>query len=55
MSAVSIWHQDLNPDDDPEYIVRLIGQLVTVSLETVRLVLELSSLALLPAGYLQQQ
>ena len=38
---------DPNRDDDPEYIVRLIGQVVTVSLETVRLVCELSALSLL--------
>ena len=29
---------DPNRDDDPEYIVRLIGQVVKVSLETVRIV-----------------
>lgn len=29
---------DPNRDDDPEYIVRLIGQVIRVSLETVRLV-----------------
>jgi len=40
---------DPNRDDDPEYIVRLIGQVVTVSLETVRLVRDLSALPLLPA------
>jgi predicted helicase len=39
---------DPNREDDPEYIVRLIGQVVTVSLETVRLVRELSALPLLP-------
>ncbi len=39
---------DPNRPDDPEYIVRLIGQVVTVSLETVRLVQELGSLQLLP-------
>jgi hypothetical protein len=39
---------DPNREDDPEYIVRLIGQVVTVSLETVRLVGELAALALLP-------
>ncbi len=38
---------DPNREDDPEYIVRLIGQVVTVSLETVRLVRELSTLPLL--------
>ena len=30
-------------DADPEYIVRLIGQVISVSLETVRLVNELST------------
>ncbi|MGA2205154.1 MAG: type ISP restriction/modification enzyme, partial [Terracidiphilus sp.] len=39
---------DPNRADDPEYIVRLIGQVVTVSLETVRLVRELAALPLLP-------
>ena len=40
-----------NRADDPEYIVRLIGQVVTVSVETVRLVRELSVLPLLnPEG-----
>jgi len=34
---------DPNRDEDPEYIVRLIGQVITVSLETVRLVNELST------------
>jgi predicted helicase len=29
---------DPNREDDPEYIVRLVGQLVGVSLETVRIV-----------------
>lgn len=29
---------DPNREDDPEYIVRLIGQIVTVSLETVKIV-----------------
>ena len=38
---------DPNRPDDPEYIVRLIGQVVTVSLETVSLVRELSTLPLL--------
>jgi predicted helicase len=31
-------HSDPNRKDDPEYIVRLAGQVVRVSLETVRLV-----------------
>ena len=39
---------DPNREDDPEYIVRLIGQVVTVSLGTVCLVRELSALPLLP-------
>jgi predicted helicase len=30
---------DPNREDDPEYIVRLVGQVVTVSVETVRLVI----------------
>ncbi len=34
---------DPNRADDPEYIVRLIGQVISVSLETVRLVNELST------------
>ena len=38
---------DPNRADDPEYIVRLIGQVTTVSLETVRLVGHLLSLALM--------
>jgi predicted helicase len=29
---------DPNRDDDPEYILRLIGQVVTVSLETMKIV-----------------
>jgi predicted helicase len=41
---------DPNRDDDPEYIVRLIGQVTTVSIESVRLVHELSALPLLTAG-----
>src|SRR5437763_14194901 len=36
---------DPNRADDPEYIVRLVGQVVKVSLETVRIV------AALPAEY----
>lgn len=39
---------DPNREDDPEYIVRLIGQVVTVSVETVKLVRELAGLQLLP-------
>jgi predicted helicase len=37
---------DPNREDDPEYIVRLIGQVVTVSVETVRLVRELAGLGI---------
>ncbi|SRR6266487_330925 len=33
---------DPNMDDDPEYIVRLVGRVLTVSVETVRLVTELA-------------
>ena len=29
---------DPNRDDDPEYIVRLVGQVIRVSMETVRIV-----------------
>ena len=36
---------DPNREDDPEYIVRLVGQVVRVSLETVRLVSSLPALA----------
>ena len=38
---------DPNREDDPEYIVRLIGQVVGVSVETVRLVKALAGLAVL--------
>ncbi len=31
-------HSDPNRPDDPEYIVRLVGQVIRVSLETVRIV-----------------
>ena len=37
---------DPNRDDDPEYIVRLIGQVVTVSLETQKLIAALPSLGI---------
>jgi predicted helicase len=37
---------DPNRADDPEYIVRLIGQVVTVSAETVRLVNQLAALSI---------
>lgn len=34
---------DPNRDDDPEYVVRLVGQVVRVSVETVKLVTALPS------------
>jgi predicted helicase len=37
---------DPNRDDDPEYILRLIGQVITVSLETVKIVKSLPDLGL---------
>jgi predicted helicase len=37
---------DPNREDDAEYIVRLVGQVVTVSVETVRLVRELAGLGI---------
>jgi predicted helicase len=37
---------DPNRAGDPEYIVRLVGQVVTVSVETVRLVKELAALSI---------
>lgn len=33
---------DPNRGDDPQYIVRLIGQVITVSLETMKIVESLS-------------
>lgn len=41
---------DPNRPDDPQYIVRLVGQVVTVSLETVKLVNSLAALELVSAG-----
>ena len=40
---------DPNRADDPEYIVRLIGQVITVSLETMKIVKGLPGLVLGPA------
>ena len=37
---------DPNRDDDPEYILRLVGQVITVSLETVRIVNELPAMGI---------
>jgi hypothetical protein len=35
-----------NRDDDPAYLLRLIGQVISVSLETVKIVTSLLSLGL---------
>jgi len=37
---------DPNRADDPEYVVRLIGQVITVSLETIRIVKGLPALVI---------
>src|SRR5437879_10734484 len=37
---------DPNRADDPQYIVRLIGQVITVGLETVQLVMSLSDFSI---------
>jgi predicted helicase len=37
---------DPNREEDPEYIIRLIGQVITVNLETLKLVRDLASLTL---------
>lgn len=42
---------DPNRRGDPEYIVRLIGQVITVSLETVSIVESLPSLAILETQF----
>jgi predicted helicase len=39
---------DPNRPDDEEYIVRLVGQVIRVSVETVRIVSELSATTSLP-------
>ena len=41
---------DPNRDEDPEYIVRLVGRVVTVSVETVRIVAGMPALGLGGAG-----
>ena len=41
---------DPNRADDPQYIVRLVGQVVRVSVETVRLVRALAEAVDLPAA-----
>lgn len=39
---------DSNRDDDPQYIVRLVGQIITVSLETMQIVRALPDLGIAP-------
>ena len=39
-------HYDPNRADDPQYILRLVGQVITVSLETVKVVGALPPLGL---------
>jgi predicted helicase len=41
---------DLNRPDDPEYIVRLVGQVVRVSVETVKIVAGLPEAFTTPAA-----
>jgi predicted helicase len=41
---------DPNRPDDPQYIVRLIGQVITVSLETVQLVRRLNKFSIVAAS-----
>jgi predicted helicase len=41
---------DPNRPDDPEYIVRLIGQVITVSLETVQLVRQINEFSIVAAS-----
>ena len=45
---------DPNDPDNPEYIVRLVGKVVTVSVETVRLVKELAE-KVTSADWLEEQ
>jgi len=45
---------DPNRDDDPQYIVRLVGRVVTVSVETVRLVEDLA-LAVSQADWMSEE
>jgi len=41
------WHSGIRSDpkraDDPEYVVRLVGQVIRVSIETTRIVKSLSA------------
>ena len=41
---------DPNREDDPEYFLRLIGQVITISLETVKIVKELPELEIREAS-----
>src|SRR5439155_2048879 len=41
-------NHDPNREDDPQYILRLVGQVITVSLETVKIVVSLPPLGLPP-------
>lgn len=41
---------DPNRNDDPQYIVRLIGQVITVGLETVQLVRRLNEVSIVEAA-----
>ena len=41
---------DPNRSDDPQYIVRLIGQVITVSLETVQLVRRLKEFSIVDSA-----
>jgi predicted helicase len=43
---------DLNRPEDPQYIVRLLAQVITVSLETVKVVQSLPPLSVVPAQQL---
>ena len=45
---------DPNRPEDPEYIVRLIGQVVTISVETVDLVRQLAKLPLVSESVTEQ-
>ena len=44
---------DPNRADDPQYIVRLIGQVITVSLETTKLVQSLGPKSLLESRFIE--
>ena len=46
---------DPNRPDDPQYIVRLIAQVITASLETVRIIKALPSLSVVAAWHEREQ